>query len=479
VTGQTSAYAIRAAEPVPPGFRIVLDQDAREIGPGLWLGGQPLRLIRLTGSGRAAWEELSAGPVASRAGGLLARRLLDGGLAHPMPPPLATTPSVTVVIPVYDRAAELERCLAALGNRFPVIVVDDASTNAAGVQAAAARHGARLIVLASNQGPAAARNAGLAAVDTELVALLDSDTVPDNDWIAALAGHLQDPLVGAVAPRITPISPPSWAGRYDAARSPLDLGGRPAGVRPYTRVSYLPTAALLARRTALLAVARDGAVFDPALRVGEDVDLIWRLVAAGWRVRYQPEASVTHREPVGWPALLSRRYRYGTSTAALAGRHRDNVAPLIIQPWYTAAVAAALAGRPALATAALTGTLASARRAIRRAGLPGYRTASTAVDALRQTWLGLGRYATQFAAPAVLLALILGRPWRKLAAASLLAGPAVTTWLGNDRPLDPVRLTAAALADECAYGAGVLVGCLRHRTARPLIPHTARRRTPW
>jgi hypothetical protein len=129
VTGRVIARDVRArSEPVPGGFRVVLDQDTREVEPGVWLGGQPLRLVRLTGSGRAAWGELSSGPIASRAGGLLARRLIDRGLAHPVPPPVAAAPPVTIVIPVYDRAAALDRCLAALGDRLPVIVVDDAST---------------------------------------------------------------------------------------------------------------------------------------------------------------------------------------------------------------------------------------------------------------------------------------------------------------------------------------------------------------
>ena len=45
-----------------------------------------------------------------------------------------------------------------------------------------------------------------------------------------------------------------------------------------TKVSYVPTAALLVRRAALDSVTPGGgAVFDPALRYGEDVDLVWRL----------------------------------------------------------------------------------------------------------------------------------------------------------------------------------------------------------
>jgi hypothetical protein len=235
----------------------------------------------------------------------------------------------------------------------------------------------------------------------------------------------------------------------------------------------------VARRRALVDVAREGDVFDPELRVGEDVDLVWRLVVAGWRVRYQPDVPLAHQEPDGWLPLAQRRYRYGTSSAALARRHPDNVAPLLVHPWYSASVATLLAGRPALATAALAGTVHDTRRAVQRAGLPPRRLAPATFDGVRQTWLGIGRYATQFAAPALLAALAAGRPRHRVAPASLLAGPAVAGWLRSDRRLDPVRYALASVADDIAYGSGVLAGCLRQRTARPLVPRRARRKTSW
>ena len=54
--------------------------------------------------------------------------------------------------------------------------------------------------------PAAARNIGLAAIHTELIAFLDSDCVPPPGWIEALGAHLADPQVSAVAPRIVTVA---------------------------------------------------------------------------------------------------------------------------------------------------------------------------------------------------------------------------------------------------------------------------------
>ena len=464
--------------PLPVGFAVEWDPATIEVEPGTWLGGQPMRVLRVTEAGGAAWEELREGPVRSVAGGILARRLTDGGLAHPVPPPMGQRPAITVVVPVHDRSASLDRCLTALGSGQRVIVVDDASTDEQAVRLVAERHGATLLRLARNVGPAGARNAGVAAAATDLIAFLDSDTVPDGDWLDALAAHLHDPLVAAVAPRIEPRTGNTWSGRYTAAHSPLDLGDRPASVRPYTAVAYVPTAALLVRRRALLDVAGPDGPFDPALRVGEDVDLVWRLLAAGWRIRYQPDVRVGHDEPTSWRALLHRRHHYGTSSAALARRHPDHVAPYLVHPWFTATVLAALAARPRLALVGAGGAFLSTRRAALRAGLPPRRLARPTLEGLRQSWLGIGRYATQFAAPALLATLAMGRPRHRVAAASLLLGPALTGWAASDRRLDPIRSVLASIADDVAYGSGVLAGCLEQRTLRPLVPLSHRRQRP-
>jgi len=67
-----------------------------------------------------------------------------------------------------------------------------------------------------------------------------------------LAAHLADPAVAAAAPRIAAVpAGPDWAGRYTTAACCLDLGDAEARVAPGTRVAYVPTAALVARRAAL------------------------------------------------------------------------------------------------------------------------------------------------------------------------------------------------------------------------------------
>ena len=473
-----SASGGPGSPPLPAGFGVVMGPGTKQLSENTLFGGAPARVLRLSRAGRAALAELRGGPVRSAAAGRLARKLTDAGVAQPRPPELAGRPDVTVLIPARDRPVLLDRCLAALGRGYPVVVVDDGSRDPAAVAAVAAAHGAELVRRPVNGGAGPARNTGLLNVTTDLVAFLDSDTAPGPGWIERLAAHLADPAVAAVAPRIVPVpARPSWAGRYTAAACPLDLGDAEARVVPGTRVAYVPTAALLARRAALVQSAGPDGVFDPSLRRGEDVDLVWRLHEAGWRVRYDPAAQVFHHEPDGWPALLARRFRYGTSAAPLAQRHPGQVPPLVLHPWPALTAAGLLAGSPAVAGLSFTASVLAMRATLHRAGLPAHGVLPAMLPATRQTWLGVGRYACQYGAPVLAAALVApggtgrARRWaRRAAAGSLLLGPPLTAWIARRQALDPVRYVLGHLADDVAYGTGVWAGALRARSTAPVRP---------
>jgi len=445
----------------PAGLWIDLDADTKQLTDDVLFGGSPARVLRLNAAGVRALAELRAGPVSSRAAATLARRLTDAGLAHPRPAPADL--DVTVVIPVLDRAAELERCLAAAGRDHPVLVVDDGSADPSAVEAVCARHDAKLVRRDVNGGPGPARNTALGLVGTEFVAFLDSDCVPPPGWITALGGHFADPLVVAVAPRISEDS---------AGASPLDLGDRPARVAPLTRVAYVPTAALVVRRVALFPNGREAPCdgFDESMRYGEDVDLVWRLVGSGGRIRYEPSVSVAHTAPGSRGGRLRRRFHYGTTAAPLTRRHPGAVAPLVLQPWPTLVIGAVLARRPMVALAAFATSTSLLARRLRTHGLPTRGLVRANAGGVVQTGLGVGRWGAQFAAPALAVAIARGSPWRRIVAAALLVAPPLADWARRRPPESAVRYVAATIADQAAYGAGVWTGCARERRFAAVLP---------
>ena len=280
-----------------------------------------------------------------------------------------------IVVPVRNDAEGLSATVAAVtaeatadGRADPsIVIVDDASAVAVSAPGSGASPARMTLIRRDGQGgPAAARNDGWRSAPESLVAFVDANCEPDPGWLDHLLPHFADPLVGAVAPRIIPATGAAASrslAAYEAVSSPLDLGDREAIVRPRSPVAYVPTAALVVRRRALEALGG----FDEALTVGEDVDFVWRLVTAGWTVRYEPRATVRHPVRPDWWAWLAQRYRYGTSAAALARRHGTAVAPLVVSPWTAAAWGLVAAGRPAL------GALAAGYSVAALAGLAPHR----------------------------------------------------------------------------------------------------------
>jgi mycofactocin system glycosyltransferase len=460
---------------LPDGFGLVLDSSLRRFRRGTVLaGGRPGRVLTLTPTGARSLDALLAGEPPDSATLILAGRLVAAGMAHPRRPDVADGSSgsseVTVVVPAHDRPEALDRCLASLGQAAPVVVVDDASVDPMAVSDVCLRHGARLVQRSSNGGPGPARESADGVVATDLVAFVDSDcTVPDG-WLDNLAWHFADPGVAAVAPRVRPaaVAPGQErrpVHRFGLSHSPLDLGPDEGEVGPERPVRYVPTAALVVRRVALHAVGG----FDPDLRVGEDVDLVWRMVDAGWRIRYDPSVVVSHVEPDRWRALLRRRLRYGTSAAPLAARHSGRLAPVELRPRATVAALALVAGQPVVAAVTVASAAVPLARKVRPLGIPAAQAWRWCAGGAGWTVMGLGRAATILAAPGLIGLAATGRRGRR-AAVLLVLVPPVVDWVRKRPDLDLPRWVAASVADDMAYGAGVWIGCLRARTTAPLVP---------
>lgn len=448
--------------PVPAGTRLMLDPSVRRFDRGrVLLGGSPLRLLRLGSGGAALLDRwLQAEPVgADERTGMLARRLLDAGLVHPVASGSALSAAdVTLVVPVKDNAAGVGRLLAATEELGDRVVVDDGSS--APLLRARVRHAAPL-------GPAAARNAGWQQAQTELVAFLDSDTVPGPGWLDAVLPLFADPQVVAVAPRIRSSAPTGALpdrhsraiARYESDRSSLDMGTRPAAVRPMSRVSYVPSAALVVRRSALSAV--DG--FDPAMRFGEDVDLVWRLIAAGGTVRYQPASVVWHEPRPTLRSWLRQRFDYGTSAAPLSKRHRGLLSCARLSTWSAAAWTLTALGRPRLGLVLAVLTAGVLPRKLRGRGVP----PGASLELAGRGHAGAGRLLAEATRRAWWPLALLSRRGRRVLLVSLL--PCLIEAAG-ERDVGRLRWLALRVADDLAYGAGVWAGCLRHRTVAPLLP---------
>ncbi len=391
-------------------------------------------------------------------------RFVDAGALHPLHDRSPFTAAhVTVVIPAYGQLP----CNLPAG--VQVIVVDDASPVPLTLDAHSddAHHvmpGLRQTVLRHdvNQGPAAARNTGLAEVTTPLVAFVDTDVQLPDGWLEPLLSQFADERVALVAPRVAGAPGDTWLAGYEQRNSPLDLGPEPARIAAGTRVSYVPAAAMVWRTHVL----RELGGFDEAMRLGEDVDLVWRCAAGGHRSRYEPTSVVYHQARSTAKALLRQRFGYGRSAATLARRHPKALAPVRMSGWSALSWLLLAARRPLLAIGVAGGTTIALQRKLtdvppresaRLAGLGHLAAGRQFAKAITRVWW-----------PLAIAAAVVNRRARAVVVAALV-GPAL---IDAVRAKSPRPLTDAPFAtvDQMAYGAGVWAGVLAEREFRPLWP---------
>jgi mycofactocin system glycosyltransferase len=437
--------------------RYTLDVTARRSRDGLVVaGGTPARLVRLKPAGRDALDAaLSGMPWTSPAARRLIERLVAAGLLHPAGGARSVPDgAVSSVVPVRDGAHWLRPLVGALAPDGEVIVVDDGSRD--GSDAIARAEGARVLANRGPPGPSGARNAGLAAARTELVAFVDSDVRPRAGWLAHLVPLFADPRIALAAPRVTSAAGPSPVERYERSSSPLDLGAHPGLVGPGRRLTYLPSAALVARRAALLEVGG----FDEDLRIGEDVDLVWRLIKRGWRVRYAPQSVVDHHPRSSLVGLARQRYTYGRSAALLERRHPRCASALQLTPqtaaiWLAGAVLGPVAAAGAFTASTVSASLstgASGRREVVALAAGGHLRAGRHVArVLVREWL-----------PGTVLACLVSSRARRVALLAL-AVDGMTSRSAADR-LHPLAHVALRALDSAAYSAGVWRGAVGERS---------------
>jgi len=216
----------------------------------------------------------------------------------------------SVVVPTRDRPAALRHCLAAVRlqehEALDIVVVDDGSIAQAVTAGVAEEFGARLVRL-EGAGPAAARNAGVAAAGADRILLLDDDCIPQRGWSEALAravaGQPRLVVAGAV------LSPPA-ATAWLRASEQIALHAEAAS-------GFFRTLNLACSRELLLRVPFDDTFFAAA---GEDRDWCVRAIRAGAAFAREPAAIVEHRADPGARAFLRQQLRYGRAVHLLRRR---------------------------------------------------------------------------------------------------------------------------------------------------------------
>lgn len=235
-------------------------------------------------------------------------------------PDAGFSPTCTVLICTRDRPAQLDRCLEAVARlhyrEFNTLVVDNAPNDSRAREVADRRH-VRYVV-APVPGANRARNLGVRLCDSDVVAFLDDDAVPEPDWLAGLAVEFQDPQVMAVTGRIIAPRPETEAERLSIAMRGAEFGGPERLVFDRQTPSWFELAnfggiGIGANMAFRRSVFRTWPGFDeridrgtPAIDGHVENYAFFSLIDCGHKIVYTPRAVVRHPHPKSREELRAR-----------------------------------------------------------------------------------------------------------------------------------------------------------------------------
>lgn len=223
-------------------------------------------------------------------------------------------PRVSVVVCTYNGARVIRDCMDGLLRvdypNFEVVVVNDGSTDE--TAAIVGQYPFRLINT-ENRGLSAARNAGMEAATGEIVAYTDDDARPDPHWLQYLAHtYMTTNHVGVGGPNIAP------AGDGMIADCVANAPGGPVHVLLSDgEAEHIPGCNMSFRRETLLRVGGCDPVYRAA---GDDVDLCWRVRAAGGTIGFNPAAMVWHHRRNSVGMYWRQQQGYGKAEALLEAK---------------------------------------------------------------------------------------------------------------------------------------------------------------
>jgi glycosyltransferase involved in cell wall biosynthesis len=245
--------------------------------------------------------------------------------------------TASIVVPTRNRAATLERVLAAVAPvaadaACEVVVADNGSTDGTADVVRRVAIGDVRHVVEPVAGATRVRNAAMRTARGDVLVFVDDDAIPRPGWLAAIRAPFADPSVAVAGGRVHlryTGAPPDWWDRsfddylafYDLGDAPIDLATRPWYDSPRG-------ANMAVRRSAVLEAGGFNLRLGPRgdrHTVGEESDLCLRLLARGHGVRYVPASTVDHLvDPrrLDPPWLYGRAFWNGWSEAIVALAHR-------------------------------------------------------------------------------------------------------------------------------------------------------------
>ncbi len=213
---------------------------------------------------------------------------------------------ISVYIPAYNAEQYLEKCLAGVkAQTYPIkeiIVIDDGSTDAT---AEIARDmGARLMQQPGNSGLSRARRRAFEEIDAEYLAALDSDCVPEPDWLEILANDIQHPYIAGSSGKLIEFYTKNPVDLWRKIHMPQNWGNN----RILSPLLVFGNNTLFRRETVLSVGNYPSSDFYRTNN--EDYYISRKLYERGYALVYNPSAVVQHHRRDNVSSLFRTYWRW-------------------------------------------------------------------------------------------------------------------------------------------------------------------------
>jgi GT2 family glycosyltransferase len=220
-------------------------------------------------------------------------------------------PVFSIIIPTYDRPAQLAACLQALArldyhrDRFEVLVVDDGSQTPPETVVTSFRDRLDVTLLAQpHAGPAAARNCGAARAKGRFLAFTDDDCMPAPGWLQSLAARFAstpDQIIGGRT--LNALSDNLYS---TTSQTIIEVVYAYYNTDP-NQASFFASNNLAVPADRFRAIGG----FDETFMTSEDRELCDRWLHHSYRMTYAPEAVVYHAHALTLRTFWRQHFRYG------------------------------------------------------------------------------------------------------------------------------------------------------------------------
>jgi cellulose synthase/poly-beta-1,6-N-acetylglucosamine synthase-like glycosyltransferase/peptidoglycan/xylan/chitin deacetylase (PgdA/CDA1 family) len=233
-------------------------------------------------------------------------------------------PSVAIVVPAYNEEVGIARAVRSLAAsdypEYEIVVIDDGSTDRTAEIVAALELNHVRLVRQDNAGKAAALNTGVELTDSEIVVMVDGDTLFEPGTLRNLVKPFVDENVAAVSGNTKVGNRSGLLGRWQHIEYVIGFN---LDRRMYDVLQCTPTVPGAAGAFSRNVLAEVGGV--PGDTLAEDTDLTLAIGRTGRRVVYAEDARAWTEAPSTLAVLWRQRYRWSFGTMQAVFKHRGAI----------------------------------------------------------------------------------------------------------------------------------------------------------